>query len=522
MNKGKTEKEAASAEQETPLTTPHRNIFYRLQRYGFRKFPSLIPDPDRRENLKLLRETDEKENSKTEPPLDETVDLRCIWAVEFYMPSQVAQLLRGFEKLGWNTDDTTISHFSPTRWIQRLRETAHGGGRFNLGPIDRPGNRRFPHIERTAPLPPGVEYALATMYSLTSSITCIVIGFILDKKYSGRLDESLRRKRQTVFEPLTGSGYRVLGPAPQKATDIQVIRAKLQESAANWFRTHLPGIFANGLLEDEFPTCEFVTLRKTQPFPKKGERNREEEEWLRILNIDSDINAWVADGLPGLKFAWPLLGDKKSRFHAIVAAKEDAFSAKELRGYGGGDRSSYVIYVDMCVNYLLSRWALLAVLAGFERHLNNIRDSATFRPSLRRIPLRLLDEFCNHLSQSVDIGATSVELGNFTDRQASFAHEVEIFRPSDSHFYRNKDITLSQGLRVQIAERSKWLENTDRSVRDLLCQNSTVLGTRENIRLQNSISRMTRWIVILTTFIVALTTWTVYSAIKAGEIFWPW
>lgn len=519
MNKGHTEKEATLAEQEAPLTTPHRNIFYRLQRYGFRKFPSLIPDPDRREILRLSREGDEKENSRTEPPLDETVDLRCIWAVEFYMPSQVAQLLRGFEKLGWNTDDTAISQSSPTRWIQRLRETAHGGGWFNLGPIHRPGNRRFFHIGRTAPLPPEVEYALAAMYSLTSSITCIVIGFILDKKYSGRLDESLRRKRQTFLEPLIRGGYRLPGPASQKATNIRAIRADLRESAANWFRTHLPGIFASGLLEDEFPTCEFVTLRKARPFPKEGEQNREEEEWLRLLDIDSDIDAWVADDLPGLKFTWPFLRDEESRFHAIVAAKEDAFSAEELRGYSGGDRSSYVIYVDRRVNGLLSRWALLGALAGFERHLNNIRDSATFRMSQQRSPLRLLGEFCNHLSQSIDIGATSVELGHFADRQASFEHKVETFRPSDSRFYRNKDITLSQGLREQIAERSKWLGNTDRSVRDLLCQYSTLLGTRENTRLQNSISRMTWWMVILT---ISLTALTVYSAIKAGDIFWPW
>jgi hypothetical protein len=522
MNEGYTDKEAVSAEQEAPLKTPYCNIFCKLQRYGFRKFPSLIPYADRRKILRLSRERDEKENSKTEPPLDETVDLRCIWAVEFYMPSQVANLLRGFEKLGWNTDDTTISQISPTRWIQQLRETAHGGGWFNLGPISRPGNKNFFHIGRTSPLPPEVEYAIAAMYSMTSSITCIVIGFILDKKYSGRLDESLRRKRQTVLEPLTGGGYRLPGPTSQKVTDIRAIRTELRESAANWFRTHLPGIFASGLLEDEFPTCEFMTLRKARPFPKESERNSEEDEWLRLLDIDRDINAWVADGMLGLKFVWPLLRDEKKRFHAIVAAKEDAFSADELRGYGGGDRSSYVIYVDRRVNGLLSRWALLGVLAGFERHHNKIRDSAIFRTSQQRKSLRLLGEFYNNLSQSVDINAMSMELGHFAGRQVSFEQDVEVFRPSNFRFYRNKEITLSQELREQIAGRSKWLENTDRSVRDLLCQYSTVLGTRENIRLQNSISRMTWWIVFLTFVIATLTALTVYSAIKSGEIFWIW
>jgi len=265
-----------------------------------------------------------------------------------------------------------------------------------------------------------------------------------------------------------------------------------------------------------------VTLSKALPFPKENERNSEDLEWLRLFDMDRDINAWVADGLPGLKFALPFFRDEKSRFHSIVAAREDTFSAEKLRGYGGGERSSYVIYVDMRVNSLLSRWALLAALAGFERHLNNIRDSATSGTSQRRRPFQLLDEFCNHLSKSIDIGATCVELEHFADRQASFEHEIEIFKPSNSRFYRNKDITLSQGLREQIVERSKWLENTDRSIRDLLCQYSAVLGTRENINLQNTMSRMTRWNVILTILIAALTALIVYSGVKAGEILWPW
>ena len=163
------------------------------------------------------------------------------------MPSQVSQLLHGFEKLGWNTDDIAISQRSPTQWIQSFRKTAYGGGWFNLGPIYRPGDNRFFRIGRTAPLPPETEYALATMYSLTSSITCIVMGFILDNQYSVRLNESLKRKRQTFLDPLAGGGYRILDPASQKTADIRAIRTEVRESATNWFRKHLPGVFASGL-----------------------------------------------------------------------------------------------------------------------------------------------------------------------------------------------------------------------------------------------------------------------------------
>lgn len=522
MNKSPTETEATAADQETSLPPTRRNILYRLQRYGCRKFPSLIPHPDRLEMLRTSRSRDEEENLKTEPPSDELIDLRCIWVVEFYTPSQIAQLLRRFEKLGWNNVNTGLSQHSPTLWIQRLRETAHGGGWFNLGPIHRPGDRRFFHIGRTASLPSEVEYALAAMYSLTSSITCIVIGFVLDEKYSGRLNGALKRKRQTIMEPLTRGSYSFPGPASQKAADIRAIRAELRESAVNWFRTHLPGIFAGGLLEDVFPTCEFVTLRRAMPFPKAGERDCEAEEWLCLLDIDNDIDAWEADGLPSLKFTWPLLRDEKSRFHAVVAAKEDAFSAEELRAYGGGSRTSYVVHVDRLVNGLLSRWALLGMLTGFERHLNNIRDSATFKPAKRERPLHLLRELSEHVSQSVDIAAASVELRHFAEQENSFEYELETFKPSDPRFYRDKGITLSRGLRKKVEERSVWLENIDRSIRDLLIQYGTILGAREDIKLQKSIRRMTGVMVILTIFMAVLTALTIYIALKTGKVFLPW
>lgn len=509
-------------EPETPSKTPRHNIFYRVRRYGSRKFPSLIPNPDLLEILRVSREGDEKENSRTEPPSDEIIDLKCIWAVEFYTPSQVGQLLRGFEKLGWNTDDSLISQRNPTVWLQRFREAVHGGGWFNLGPIQRPGGRGSFGIERTAPLPSEVEYALAAMYGLTSSITCIVIGFIVNQKYSERLDESLRRTRQTILLPHTGGGYRISNPSSQKAADIRAIRAELRESAASWFCTHLPGIFASGLLEGEFPTCEFLTLRKTDPFPKASQQDKEAEGWLRLLGLDNDTDTWGANRLPGLKFTWPVLRDEKSRFHAIVAAKEDSFPTDELRGYGGGNRPSYVMYVDRRVNSLLSRWAILCMLSGFEHRLNNLRDSATFKPAQHKRALHFFREVGGYVSQSMDITAASKDLSRFAEDALSFGHDLEIFHPSNPSLYRDESITFDQGVRKQLQERSMWLEGLDRSVRNLLIQYGSILGLHENIKLQKRMGRQTSVMVILTVVIAALTALTAYLAAKAGHRLWPW
>ena len=279
-----------------------------------------------------------------------------------------------------------------------------------------PATQGFPVMAGMALIPPHVDYALAAMYSLTSSITCIVLCFIFDEKYCGRSDETLRRKRKTICNPFPVADIACRAHHIKRQPTFRIC-AEMRALVSNWFCTQLPGLFSSGIMEDEFPTCEFVTLRKMQPFPKQDEEDHEAKEWLSLLDMDSDWDAWLADDLPGLKFAWRILRDIKSRFHAVIAAREDAFSDKELRGYGEGGRASYVIYVDKFVNVLLSRWALLPLISGFERHLNNIRDSATFKPAQREKPLHLLRELIGHVSQSVDIAAAMVELRVFRQRK---------------------------------------------------------------------------------------------------------
>jgi hypothetical protein len=124
-------------------------------------------------------------------------------------------------------------------------------------------------------------------------------------------------------------------------------------------------------------------------------------------------------------------------------------------------------------------------------------------------------ELIGHVSQSVDIAAAIVELRHFANQKVSFERDLEPFKPSNSKFPRDKEITLSHALREQVEERLAWLENLERSIRDLLIQYGAIIGTRENIKLQKRMSNLT-W------FIAALTALTAYIAIKAGNISWPW
>ena len=517
------ESKSGGSEREPTDAEPHRSLFFRLQKYGCRKFPSFIPDPERHGRLEMYRSRDADNNAKSEPPSDEVVDLRCVWAVEFYTPSQIPKLLRGFESLGWNTDDSFGFDRDPTRWVQRNRESQHGGGWFNLGPICRPGAGTHFGSYREAPLPIGVEYAQASMYSLTSSITCIVIGFVLDETQNRRFEQALRRERQTYGMPRRGQRYRIMDPTAQKESDIRALRAEMRAIAGGWFRAHLPGLFASGSLAGEYPTCEFLTLRNALPFPQRTERDYENDKWSWALGIDCDFYAWRAEKLRGLKFIWPLRHDNGMRWHAVIAAREEDFSDEIMHFYGGNNRHSLVFYVDEFVNKLLSRWALAGLLSGFERYLSNVRDSADFKPNDKVKPLHLLEDLGSHIAQSVDISAVSSELQNFaTHKGGRFNHGINVFYPCDPVLTRNEKLALIEAIRKQIADRAEWLRNVDRSIRDILIQYGATLGASENIKLQKRMAWLT-WVILALTIVMAIFAGvTTVMSINKGNLPWPW
>ena len=82
---------------------------------------------------------------------------------------------------------------------------------------------------------------------------------------------------------------------------MKAIRSDIRALAAGWFRTHLPGLFAGGMMAGEFPTCEFITLRKAIPFPGRDELDRATGEWLRILDIDHDFELMAGRTTPRLE-----------------------------------------------------------------------------------------------------------------------------------------------------------------------------------------------------------------------------
>ena len=478
------EEDLSSEDAPEEDTYQSSNRFKRIWHYAHRKIPAIVSDPNYTKRLAVYRRSDVKKNLRTEPPADEVIDLLCVWAIEFYPPSHIEKLRTGFSKLGWDDGNAGL-HDSPTQWIRQLRESSMGGDWFNLGVIERDGVEHFFGHQRTATLPANVEYAIGSLYGLTPSITCIVMCFVLTEEHSCSFDQILRKKYQTKITPTRDRrGYRIYSPTQQKLAEIGFVRESIRKSSADWFRAYLPGLFSSGLLKSEVPTCEFVTFKKGHPFPKVQD-GAGPEKYLRLLDMDYSAEAWESVDISGLKFAWPMLRDSETGFHAVIAMNEEDIDKGNLKAYGEeDDRSSYVTCVNEHVNELLSRWSLLAVLSGFERHLNATRDSAIFQPGGRQKPERLLETLTALLTQSGDISAASSDLAQFVKHKGMFSDEMAAFKPCNLRSYQDENTELGETLRHTIAERSAWIHYADKSVRDLVTQYGNSVSALENIRLQ--------------------------------------
>lgn len=466
-----------------------RHRLYRFRYAAHRRFPRFFRFPPNPWELEAWRSRDPEENTRTSPPDDEFLDLRCMWAVEFYTPAHVDALLSGFRKLGWDNKSRSTIQIAPTSWIQRLRQSSHGGGYMPLDVIGRiPETVTFLGArDRAEPLPPQVQYMDGGLYSLTSSLICVVMRFVFEKDFSTQFDKALRTDRQTYIKSHT-----IYDPERQKIDHISQVRADMAELAGRWFCENLPGLFSSGILGGALPTCEFVILRQAEPFPPRREGNARPPEYLSVLGMDSAFGVWQSEKTPGLKFTDSHWRDRALQYHAILAGR-DSDSNKEKFEMSVDEG----VIFGPAIGALLSRWAILSLLEGYGQHLNTVRDSSLFRPGSRQSSVKILKTLGQHVSYSVDIAAVTAELVSYTRELSLFSYGLETFKPCDEQRYE-AGFTLTDSFRSAIGERAIRLQKTDQSLRDHLAQYGSLLGAKENIRLQKTLRFLTVIIMLLT------------------------
>jgi hypothetical protein len=82
---------------ETPLKAS--TILTRTRRSLHRRWPSIFPDPGYEADPAIWRHRDQERNARTAPPPQESIELCCVWGMEFYTPLHIQSLVDGITKL---------------------------------------------------------------------------------------------------------------------------------------------------------------------------------------------------------------------------------------------------------------------------------------------------------------------------------------------------------------------------------------------------------------------------------------
>ena len=481
-------------------------------RVGASKFlPRFVKRPFPKPRLQDIRRSDPEGNARHTPPADEYVDLCSFWAIEIYTPAHTDELLRCLESLGWTEDESR----NPAHWLKNRAVSQFSQAWMPLGPVI-PRDIPDPYITRSlrADLPPNVSYAYGDIFCFTPSLVAIAFEFVFDDEYSRILDDAMRQDRESYVTPIP-SGYRIHDPGNQRISHIKKIRKDTACLITDWFSENIPGLCSAGLLEGDFPTCEFVTLRKAQPFPTKGEHEDNFQWYLHDLGLSNSHGSWESSQMPALRFDPGSSYRNFPSHHSMLAIHEASWVEQDSQDENGSSRESRLYRMHRRMSGMLGIWAIDVLLQGYAQHFRELRNSELLRSTNRKSAVEALRGISDSLSYSVDIAAVTDELVSLTQAKLPLGFEIEPFVPRpDAPDYWGKD-SLGQLIHRQVGENARWLRSMDNAVRDHLAQYGAILGIVENISSQKKITLLTYAMLGLTVALAILT------FITASERF-PW
>ena len=402
--------------------------------------------------LESLRSRDESRNESTSVPEGEYVDLYCVWGIEFYTPSHFDSLVSAFDQLTRNPSRRGLLYHDPVDWLHSLRPSRFSGRWMKLStfsPTDEPIYATGTQYK--VPMPEYFRHAEAKLYSVSTSLTALVVCFVFADEYSESAYRLLQEKRQTQSIP-NGDSYTIREPAGQKQDDIGRLRTDVSTSIAEWFREQFPGIFSSGLLKGKTPTCEFLTTRQATPFPTRSEREDLPHEFMRLLDIGYGLDAWKLSDDAGLRFG-TMLG---WRHHAIMAIREDNLASAVMESEPQS-RTGRVFYVDLVGGEVVLAWAVAVLMDECMTQLVEARHGQVRQIGSRDRAATALRDIENEMLVAADVAAVASEV-------SEHAGEGELFRENAPHFVpveqlgNDEPVSLADCLHETIHDKAAWLQ----------------------------------------------------------------
>ena len=384
-------------------------------------------------------------------------------------------------KLGWLGERGMFEAEDPASWLAKSRRDGRGGWRTVGYLVSQGFAADLPGETRTARVPAGVDYVHLTMGLVTPSLVSVAVCFTFNDERSGVFEDALRTHRQTCTKK-TRRGWEYYRPEAQKSNHIHQIRHELVRVATDWFAENLPGVFSSGQLGRDVPTCEFLTLRKTDPIPSQHEEDDIARLYLMTLGVYWDTDIWVMANHTDVKFSLPHSVFFGPPHHCVLTARDSEIDTGNPHHYGD----------QQTMKTILCAWGVLALLGCYEDQMRKVRDSVSSASKQHKKLTDILDEMV--ASGSIDIMAVVTELASAP------RNGLRLFGPMTRIVPRRSEDasveSLNELFRDAIRNGAIGLKEIERSTSDRLTQFGSLVGARENVRLQRKITTLT-WVLVV-------------------------
>lgn len=440
-----------------------------------------------KQSIREDRQNDARDNALSSPPEEERIGIHCVWATEFYGPSNRTSLAESLRRLDRRETGNVRSRERLETWLCELDRHQSGVAYRSLGLL-KPRGVVFPHGIRNyeVDMPRNVAYGQGTIAYMSPTLIAVVMCFVFDDQYSSRFDEALRQEGQTSGT-LRGLGWEIHRPADQKRTAIDEMRKDMAERATSWFQKHIPGIFSSVLEHHSVPTCEFVTVRDAYPFVRADVANGKYPLYLDLLGLTDTHRAWKFSVDSSKSFAIPSQQQEAIRSHSTLAYRLDNSVT--------GSEAEHLHGLHSQVWPMLITVATVSLMEAYTEQLNRLRNEESSRLQGLGNVKRTLERASKAIGYFPTVGIIADELVKSTSQSFSTIGLVENLCPSSDHDWRKP---LLQYLKDTIRDHATWTMETEESFRNTLAQFAQVAGIAEDIRLQRRLLFLTVVVVIFT------------------------
>lgn len=436
-----------------------------------------------------VKHRDERKNTETRVTPEDELRLRALWGVEIFGPTEVDGLYVALKRLDWDIDNRRGPDTGALKWISEQRMYGSEGN-FNLGVIQRKGQRRNIFSGRHAPIPETVDYMHGYIYQVSPSTTAVILCFVLTEEVSTSYEATLNTDRHTTNQPNRRSGgYHIFDVEHLKRRSVEDIRSKSRRIVTDWFQENLPGFFSLAGDGNRLPTAELITTANEPLLSGTGAVARNEPPWVRLMKSYGLCDVWTLKDFQGFSLAWDE-SDDASRYHSLINLQTGLLRDERLKHLGDSKTPSFSAFVSERVEGILVHFAVVAFLRDVIRTLRLTRDTMSTNARSHRAVLSTIGHIKSFFDKSIGLPTMTAELAAKSENDHSYRwlcaeFESEPWRPGEP------SAKIAETLRDRTHYLAARALAQEKETREHLEQVSTILSIQESIRAQRRMQGLT-------------------------------